>query len=236
MNRKITYNKESKMKIITKQHSLWSAARKTISFTLIELLVVIAIIAILAAMLLPALSAARERARDSNCKSNLKQIGLKWALYWDDYKGYCPDSDKVIWPHDILIAYSYENEDATGSKKYVNYVCPSEASVNSYSYTVNYWVFTIHADRINGKDGYAAKGALNVYNLNHPDKHIITLGTESGKATVSSYQNSPLRFRHNGSVNEHYVDGHVEGHTLKEWENIAKDGINYNRYWQFYQL
>ena len=54
-------------------------------FTLIELLVVIAIIAILAAILFPVFAQAREKARQSTCLSNLKQLGLALGMYVDDF-------------------------------------------------------------------------------------------------------------------------------------------------------
>ena len=60
-------------------------------FTLIELLVVIAIIAILAAMLLPALSAARSRAKAANCVSNLKTCALYMRMYGDVF------DDQILW-------------------------------------------------------------------------------------------------------------------------------------------
>ncbi len=70
---------------------LSASSKRQHGFTLIELLVVIAIIAILAAILFPVFAQAREKARQTVCLSNLKQIGMAFAMYIEDYDELLPD-------------------------------------------------------------------------------------------------------------------------------------------------
>jgi prepilin-type N-terminal cleavage/methylation domain-containing protein len=68
------------------------------AFTLIELLVVIAILALLAGLLFPVLAQVKEHARQTHCRSNLRQIGLAIAMYREDYSGAIPLRLSAIHP------------------------------------------------------------------------------------------------------------------------------------------
>ncbi len=85
---------------------------KKSAFTLIELLVVIAIIAILAAILFPVFAQAREKARQTSCLSNAKQLGLGVMMYAQDYDEQypmtanygMPSATRMIWS-DMVVPY-----------------------------------------------------------------------------------------------------------------------------------
>src|SRR5262245_8831879 len=108
------------MEPVSRHSNSWEGAvmKRQKGFTLVELLVVIAIIGVLVALLLPAIQAAREAARRSNCASNLKQFGIALHNYHDALKTFPPGGvvktadeiagDLYASPHTMLLPYFEE--------------------------------------------------------------------------------------------------------------------------------
>lgn len=108
------------------------------AFTLIELLVVIAIIAILAAILFPVFAQAREKARQSSCLSNQKQLGLAFMQYVQDYDEAFPsvyDGQSNLISANALHFWPYAIQPYVKNNDV--YRCPNEQSTNAVSYLAN---------------------------------------------------------------------------------------------------
>ena len=115
------------------------------AFTLIELLVVIAIIAILAAILFPVFSRAREKARQSSCASNLRQIGVAVTMYAQDYDEAYPNTGdpflyagrRFRFPIMPYLGVGQrrvgETYDATSASPFLR--CPSDPSAQAFDST-----------------------------------------------------------------------------------------------------
>lgn len=164
--------------------------RKPTAFTLIELLVVIAIVAILAAILIPALGKVRERANESKCASNLRQLGVAVNLSLGDSKGLYPGLNdgsapgvQIPW-HTQLAPYVSGTSESGNRFEFIEVVnCPSATYYgkspfsdrkDTRSYALNIFVFPDIRVQPTGKPS-----AFRTLGINNPAE--VVLMTDTGQ-------------------------------------------------------
>lgn len=161
-------------------------------FTLIELLVVIAIIAILAAILLPVLEKAEEKAKQTSCINNLRQIGLALTMYGDDYAQYPNDLNVVdgtsiyVWQPRLL--------SLAGNQRNV-FFCPAALPQSAWNTNANSTLSRVVGE--NGKldyygilTGATGKGSLfslgqNDWGLKNATTPTLGIGADVGTPPVT---------------------------------------------------
>ncbi len=181
-------------------------------FTLIELLVVIAIIAILAAILFPVFARAREKARQTSCLSNTKQIALGFLMYIQDYDETIPGARLNIDGWTGMIAPYVKNEQL--------FVCPSwdggggwivrgTACGGCGTWTRVYWGgYTYSNMRDNGTCiNWNSLAKLASYQT--PSEHVLLYdGTCPHGTPTTAHQPAHEAVRHNDGFNAAFLDGH----------------------------
>ena len=206
----------------------WMKNMKNIrNFTLIELLVVIAIIAILAGMLLPALNQARAKGHAISCLNNMKQCGLSFSQYADDWDSYFPpvhggkygaperpDSDpNLIEWHTYLAPYGLKTSHLR---------CPGDMAVRS-GFDAN-WA-TRQSYMYNGMFAFNKKlnvlknTSSNILLSERSESALDHQGYEAFEA-VTAWESTIAKTRHNERANYLFVDGHAK--SLK-FEETVKD-------------
>ena len=200
-------------------------------FTLIELLVVIAIIAILAAILFPVFARAREKARQSSCSSNEKQIVLAILMYAQDYDerivnavssaapDKCSDPNRSQWWWRLLVAPYIKNTQV--------FVCPSDADRGCQIYGLGPTVYNVSMAKFNAPAQLCLIAEAASWSAPVPGDRLdpSSWGPPQGNAhwQVAFPGQTPYdtgcnggtcRRRpyavHNGGLNIGYVDGHVK--------------------------
>lgn len=218
------------------------------NFTLIELLVTIAIIAILAAVLLPALNAAREKARTITCMNILNSFGKFAIFYQDDYDGWCPginsvgDLSKSRW---LFQFQNYVKLPIESTYYPKSYICPDaslalatflESDPSRFAtdkaYGLNREGFPSYSEHSAG----TYRGVKNTEVYRPASKILFGDGVDwmicyeranksvyydvYGESYSSSNNNMPA-YRHSGRLNLAFYDGHVASASFRAVWDVA---------------
>lgn len=233
-------NKEQKIRNPKRLHSWFPL------FTLIELLIVIAIIAILAALLLPALNAARAKAKTSLCISNLKQINLAMVNYSDDYndwiapsriytssnqwQGIIRPTKQAAWEKILTCPAEIKplGAHADGNFQYTHYNVNQAVMGDSLMNDSNTYRRKIHKRHIYSKPSavklFADSNKKSAQQLGFPSDAKYRHGPHAIEV-----QNSVTRLNSTNKANLLFLDGHIQGMSYREvlypFENDSSNGI-----------
>jgi len=224
--------------------------RRVVGFTLIELLVVIAIIAILAAILFPVFARARENARRTSCMSNLKQIGLGFITYAQDYDERYPS---VNWSGGT---YRFPNGDSSTANPWYLKTYPYVKSVQVYNCPSAPENLKWKGAYLGGPFSYGANldfftsgGSQLLSGIDKPAQTVMVV--DSNFQSMQSFLNDgvapwwnvdrALLDRHLEGANIAFADGHVKWFTLQRNSacnplsascRVISPGVSRGVYWR----
>ncbi|HEY3283705.1 MAG TPA: DUF1559 domain-containing protein [Armatimonadota bacterium] len=214
-------------------------------FTLIELLVVIAIIAILAAILFPVFAKAREKARQTSCLNNMKQLGIGFMQYMTNYDDTYPLSGcvgvKNSW---VWVPSSWKIDVTQGSiytivKTPQCYVCPSDDPTEQIRNNSTPLSYSMNQQFMNA-GGIADAGPIVMSDVPNPTETVLLM-EESTKSVGGKGLNDGcfypggwdlLADRHSGGGNFLQADTHAQWMAAQQvWTADQKKGPRY--YWLY---